>query len=108
MPAGNSHRFFPKPPSFRKPIALLKIRLMGVWDVTIDAILNFDKNGDTNQAAAISLYAILSFIPLFILTILMANEILGAYPRIQQQLVEGVKNLSPYFSDPLLKQLGGI
>ena len=108
MPAGNSYRFFSKPPSFRKLIALLKIRLMGVWDVTIDAIVNFDKNGDTNQAAAISLYAILSFIPLFILTIIMANEILGAYPRIQQQLVEEVKNLSPYFSDPLLKQLGGI
>ncbi|MDI9570118.1 MAG: YhjD/YihY/BrkB family envelope integrity protein [Pseudomonadota bacterium] len=108
MPAGNSYRFFSKPPSLRKPIALLKLRLMGVWDITSDAATNFDKNGDTNQAAAISLYAILSFIPLFILTILMANEILGAYPRIQQQLVEGVKNLSPYFSEPLLRQLGGI
>ncbi len=87
---------------------LLRIRLFGVWDVVTDAVINFDKNGDTNQAAAIALYAILSFIPMFILTILMANEILGAYPTIQQQLVDGIKRLSPYFSDPLLQQLGGI
>ena len=89
-------------------MSLVKIRLMGVGDVIYDAVVNFDKNGDTNQAAAISLYAILSFILLFILTILTANEILGAYPHIKKQLVDGVKNLSPYFSDPLLQQLGGI
>jgi len=108
MAGGFSFSFISKMPAPRLWLPLLRIRLLGVWDVVADAAVNFDKNGDTNQAAAIALYAILSFIPLFILTILMANEILGAYPHVQQQLLDGIKRLNPYFSDPLLQQLGGI
>jgi len=85
-----------------------RIRLMGGWDVFIDAVMNFDKNGNTNQAAAIALYSILSFIPMFILTIIMVNQILGAFPHVQYEMVEGVKKMSPYFSGPLLDQLGGV
>jgi membrane protein len=85
-----------------------RVRLMGGWDVFADAVINFDKNGNVNQAAAISLYSILSFIPMFILTIIMVNQILGAFPHIQHEMLEGVKKLSPYFSGPLLDQLGGM
>jgi membrane protein len=85
-----------------------KIRLMGGGDVFVDAVINFDKNGNANQAAAIALYSILSFIPMFILTIIMVNQILGAFPHIQHEMLEGVKKITPYFSGPLLDQLGGI
>jgi membrane protein len=89
-------------------ISRSKLRLMGGWDVFVDAIINFDKNGNANQAAAIALYSILSFIPMFILTIIMVNQILGAFPHIQHEMLEGVKKISPYFSGPFLDQLGGM
>lgn len=89
-------------------ISRVRIRLMGGWDVFVDAVINFDKNGNANQAAAIALYSILSFIPMFILTIIMVNQILGAFPHVQHEMVEGVKKLTPYFSGPLLDQLGGV
>ncbi len=108
MSDGFPYRFWPGIPTPRSWLLWLRVHLLGVWDVFADAAVNFDKNGDTNQAAAIALYSLLSFIPMFILTILTANEILGAYPHIQQQMVEGVKRLNPYFSDPLLQQLGSV
>ena len=89
-------------------ISRSRIRLMGIWDVFVDAVMNFDKNGNANQAAAIALYSILSFIPMFILTIIMVNQILGAFPHVQHEMLEGVKKISPYFSGPLLDQLGGV
>ena len=91
--------------------ALLRyIRLIvaGIWDVLLDTIKNYESNGDTNQAAAIALYAILSIIPLFILTILMAGQFFGSNPNIQREITEGIRGLHPYFSGDLLAQLGEI
>ncbi len=77
-------------------------------DILWDTINNYQTNGDTNQAAAIALYAILSIIPLFILTILMASHVFSSNPHIQQQLIQGAQGVSPYLSESLLKQLGQI
>jgi len=104
----SSHRRFADILAPKAWISRGRIRLMGGWDVFVDAVINFDKNGNANQAAAIALYSILSFIPMFILTIIMVNQILGAFPHVQYEMVEGVKKLSPYFSGPLLVQLGGV
>jgi len=82
--------------------------LAGVWDILQNALQNYKYNSDTNQAAAISLYGILSFIPLFILTILVANFIFSSHPNIQQDLIERVQEFHPYFSEALLNQLGQI
>ena len=86
----------------------VRISLSALWDILWDAINNFQTNGETNQAAAIALYAILSFIPLFILTFLMAGYIFGAHPEIGQGLLEGIRRFSPSASVGLLTQLGGI
>jgi membrane protein len=104
----SSHKRFSEILAPKEWISRGKIRLMGGWDVFVNAIINFDKNGNANQAAAIALYSILSFIPMFILTIIMVNQILGAFPHVQREMLEGVKKLSPYFSGPLLDQLGGV
>ncbi|MFA5181725.1 MAG: YhjD/YihY/BrkB family envelope integrity protein [Syntrophales bacterium] len=104
----SSHRRFAEILAPKEWISRGRVRLMGGWDVFVDAVVNFDKNGNANQAAAIALYSILSFIPMFILTIIMVNQILGAFPHIQHEMLEGVKKLSPYFSGPLLEQLGGM
>jgi len=82
--------------------------LAGVWDILHDALRNYKYNGNTNQAAAISLYAILSFIPLFILTILVVNSIFSSNPNIQRDLIETIRGFHPYFSESLLTQLGQI
>jgi membrane protein len=84
------------------------LNLASLWDVIWDAVDNFRNNGDVNQAAAIALYAILSIIPLFILTILLAGNIFGTNHEIQKELVEGIQKFHPYFSGDLLKQLGQI
>ena len=82
--------------------------LATAWDIMWDAIKNYKYNGNANQAAAISLYAILSFIPLFILTILAVNYIFGSRPFIQDEIIETIRGFHPYFSESLLKQLGHI
>jgi len=77
-----------------------------IWDILCDAIKNYQNNGNTNQAAAISLYGILSFIPLFILTLIVANQFFGSHPNIQREIVDAIQEFHPYFSESLLKQLG--
>ena len=77
-------------------------------DILWDAIKNYRYNGNTNQAAAVALYAILSFIPLFILTMLAASYIFGSRPVIQHDLIETIQGFNPYFSESLLEQLGHI
>jgi membrane protein len=91
-------------------LLLRHVRLVtaGIWDILRDAIKNYESNGDTNQAAAIALYAILSIIPLFILTILMAGQFFGSYPDIQHEITEGIRGLHLYFNADLLDQLGQI
>jgi membrane protein len=82
--------------------------LAAAWDILWDAVKNFQANGNTNQAAAISLYAMLSLIPLFILTMLVAGYIFSSYPNIQNELIEKIRGFHPYFSESLLSQLGPI
>jgi membrane protein len=77
-------------------------------DIIGDAVKNYEYNGNTNQAAAISLYGILSFIPLFILTMLVVNYIFGSHPNIQRELIDVFQEFNPYFSESLLDQLGQI
>lgn len=106
-----SHLNFPQNGTDRPTESIkehLHINLAKLWDVLWDAIDNFRNNGDVNQAAAIALYAILSIIPLFILTILLAGNIFGTNQEIQKELVEGIQKFHPYFSGDLLKQLGQI
>lgn len=82
--------------------------LATVWDILRDAIKNYRNNGDMNQAAAIALYAILSLIPLFILTIVVGGHIFGSYPNMQNELVQVIREFHPYFSEALLTQLGQV
>jgi len=81
---------------------------MTVRDIAADALGNFRKNGDMNQAAAIALYAILSIIPLFILTLLVIDHVFSADPDIRERLFEGIRQFIPAFSGALLTQFGQI
>ncbi len=86
----------------------VRLVIAGIRDILRDAIKNYESNGDTNQAAAIALYAILSIIPLFILTILVAGQFFGSYPNIQHEITEGIRGMHLYFNAELLDQLGQI
>jgi len=86
----------------------MRMRAAGLWDVASDAVKNFGQNGDGNQAAAIALYAILSAIPLFLLTFIAAGSFFSSNPTIQADIVGAIQNFHPYFSENILKQLGQI
>jgi membrane protein len=90
-----------------KTTGRLRSALASGVDILWDAIGNYRTNGDVNQAAAIALYAILSIIPLFILTLLTVQN-LFADPFIRQQLTEGIQQVVPSFSGALLNQFGQI
>ena len=62
-----------------------------------NATRNYRINGDTNQAAAIALYGILSIIPLFILTLLVVGSLFSANPEIEQKLIDGIRRFVPSF-----------
>jgi membrane protein len=94
--------------SLRTPTRRLFLRLASGWDVLRAAFDAFLKNGDANQAAAVALYGILSFIPIFILSILAAGRILGANPEIQARTGAFLKGINPYFSTDLVAQLGQV
>lgn len=85
----------------------LRSGLASFWEILVNAIGNFRANGDDNQAAAIALYAILSIIPLFILTLLTVQH-LFADPFIRGQLTEGIRQVIPSFTGTLLTQLGQV
>jgi membrane protein len=84
------------------------LRLEVAWEVFADGSVNYYRNGAFNQAAAIALYAFLSIIPLFILSVLAASTILGAHRDIQNQMVAAIRGIHPYFNRDLLDQLGAI
>ena len=86
----------------------LKMKAAGGWEILTDAFKNYSANGDANQAAAIALYAVLSAIPLFVLTIIAAGYIFSSYPHIQTDIVDAVRGFHPYFSEKILVQLGQI
>jgi membrane protein len=77
-------------------------------DVIRDAIRNYRTNGDTNQAAAIALYALLSIIPLFILTLLTVDNLFSANPSIRGKVIEEIREFVPSFSVDLFAQIGRI
>jgi membrane protein len=86
----------------------IRLRLASAGEILQDTIRNYRTNGDTNQAAAIALYAILSIIPLFILTLLLVGNLFSADPGIQKKLLEGIRQFIPSFSGDLLTQFGQI
>jgi len=86
----------------------LRFGLASVWDILRDTVGSYRTNGDANQAAAIALYAILSIIPLFILTLLLINNLFGGDPVLQKQLIEGIRHFIPSFSGELLTQFARI
>ncbi|MHB9097736.1 MAG: YhjD/YihY/BrkB family envelope integrity protein [Syntrophales bacterium] len=86
----------------------LRHAVASAWETFRDAIRNYEANGDTNQAAAIALYAILSIIPLFILTLLIINSLFSADPEIRGKLIEGIRQVIPSFSGELIIQIGRI
>lgn len=86
----------------------MRLRFASAGEILRDAVRNYQTNGDTNQAAAIALYAILSIIPLFILTLLLIGDLFGSDPGIQKKLIEGIRQFIPSFSGDLLRQFGQI
>jgi membrane protein len=92
----------------RKHSESLKIKAVGVWDILADSVKNYKINGDVNQAAAMALYSILSAIPLFILTIIVAGYFFSSYPNVSESIIDAIKGFNPYFSEKLLAQLGQI
>ncbi len=94
------------PTHWRQKIEDLKLKIATGWDILTDAINSFDNNGDTNQAAAVAFYAILSAIPLFILTFAMVGFVFNSYPNIKADITEALRQ--GFLSEKLLKQLGKI
>ena len=85
-----------------------KMSAAGIWDILTDSVKNYKSNGDVNQAAAMALYSILSAIPLFILTIVVAGYFFSSYPNVSDDIIDAIKGFNPYFSEKLLAQLGQI
>jgi len=77
-----------------------------VWEILRDTIRNYETNGDTNQAAAIALYALLSIIPLFLLTLLTVDNLFSADPEIRRKVIETIREFVPSFSGDLIAQIG--
>lgn len=88
-----------------KPVHM---HLAALKDILWDAFDNFRKNGDANQAAAIALYAILSIIPLIILSLIAASYFFTSNPDIQNTILNGLREYQPSFSNDLITQLGQI
>ncbi|HPC87043.1 MAG TPA: YhjD/YihY/BrkB family envelope integrity protein [Smithellaceae bacterium] len=84
------------------------MKAAGAWDIAADAVNNFSLNGDANQAAAVALYAILSAIPLFILTLIAAGAFFSSSTTLQGDIIGTVRGIHPYFSEALLQQVGQI
>jgi len=80
----------------------------GMWDILADSVKNYKSNGDVNQAAALALYSILSAIPLFILTIVVAGYFFSSHPNVSEDIIDAIRGFNPYFSEKLLAQLGQI
>jgi len=74
-------------------------------DILRDAINNYKRNSDVNQAAAIAFYAILYLIPFFLLTVLAASYFFGAHTDVQKDISESIKGIHPLFSEDIFTQL---
>ena len=82
-----------------------ELGVRSVWDILRDAIKNYSRNSDVNQAAAIAFYAILYLIPFFLLTVLAASYFFGAHTDVQKDISESIKRIHPFFSEDLFTQL---
>jgi membrane protein len=91
---------------YRLKLENLRLKAASSWDVLTDAVKNYRLNGNTNQAAAIALYTILSVIPLFILTIVAAGYLFSSHPHLQAEIIDAISR--GFFSEKLLSQLGQI
>ncbi|MCG6536540.1 MAG: YihY/virulence factor BrkB family protein, partial [Syntrophales bacterium LBB04] len=89
-------------------IRKVKLQIANSCGIFWDALNNYNQNSDVNQAAAIAFYAILSLIPLFLLTLLAASQIFGSYPHIQMEITESIKGVHPFFSADLLSNLAQV
>ena len=97
-----------KSPRAQERSESLRMKAAGGWDILADSFSNYSSNGDANQAAAVAFYTILSAIPLFILTIIVAGYIFISYPHIQTDIIDAIRGFNPYFSEKLMEQLGQI
>ena len=85
--------------------AELRLRAAGAWEILRDAYRNYTRNSEVNQAAAIAFYAILSLIPLFLLTLLAAGYFFSANPQIQKDIAVNIRSIHPFFSDEILNNI---
>lgn len=83
----------------------MRMRAAGVWEILRDAYRNYTRNSEVNQAAAIAFYAILSLVPLFLLTLLATGYIFSAHPQIQTDIAANIRAIHPFFSDDLLNNI---
>lgn len=97
-----------RPPAGKPAFQYLHLKGAALWDILSDAVRNYSRNHDGNQAAAIAFYAVVSMIPLFILTLWVVGTVFGSNPRLQQELIDQIQQFSPYFSNDLLDQIGRI
>ena len=77
-------------------------------DVFVDAFWSFQRNGDVNQAAAIAFYAILSAIPLFILTAVAISFFFGSEQSAHNEMTRMIREFHPYISEQFLAETGEI
>lgn len=87
-------------------IAELRHVLANARDVFVNAVDGFMRNGDANQAAAIAFYAVLSAIPLFILTLIVISFFFGSHEGAQNELTRIIKDFHPYISEKFLAETG--
>ncbi len=85
-----------------------RLGVASAWDIFRDACGNYKRNSDVNQAAAIAFYAILSLIPLFLLTLLAAGYFLASHPQMQTEITENIRTIHPFFSADLLQNLANL
>ncbi|MCG6538034.1 MAG: YihY/virulence factor BrkB family protein, partial [Syntrophales bacterium LBB04] len=83
----------------------IRLRTADAWEILRDAYRNYTRNSEVNQAAAIAFYAILSLIPLILLTLLAAGYIFSARPQIQTDIAAKIRAIHPFFSDDLLNNI---
>ena len=86
----------------------IDLALASLWDICRDAFRNYKLNLDINQAAAIAFYAILSLIPLLLLTLLAAGQFFGSHPHLQKDMGESIMTIHPFFSDELFNNIAEI
>ncbi|MDD2670993.1 MAG: YhjD/YihY/BrkB family envelope integrity protein [Syntrophales bacterium] len=86
----------------------LLYRSAALRDILSDSFEKFQSNGDFNQAAAIALYAILSAIPFFILTLWIAGLVFGPDSGMAGGLSDTIRKFLPYFTQEIVDQLGEI